>query len=311
MLNSKKSPTYKKKLLNLLNFFFLVTDTLEIAVESEVHAQVLSNEGRTVKRAEEILSPNNSLPWPQLLLSPTQQVIVVERMHSGARRFVTLDFGQPVLLTDVLIPICHELVSISIDIWLKNEDVDGTRLVVTSDIGTRNLVLNDLQPPPLCRYMKITMIGRYGMSTTRCRIPTGYYYGHLIILPEEVPDEQEGVLGTIDVEAQLNTLSILFEDVSCRYSLSCSKLKELLNPFLSSDVSNTAHLAAYMDIVRERSNGQQNPDNVKIFNAYQVRCSVIFRRTNAKLRFTRRTKRVVKIIVCSFVFRRPSPTKDN
>lgn len=101
-------------------------------------------------------SLNNSVPWQQLLMPPTQQVIVVERMHSGARRHVTLDFGQPVLLTDVLIPLCQDLVFLNIDLWLKGEDIDGIRLVVVSDIGSRNLVLNDLQPPPLCRYLKVS-----------------------------------------------------------------------------------------------------------------------------------------------------------
>ena len=114
---------------------------------------------KNIWQPESLLSSpsSNSLPWQHLLVTPPQQVIVVERMHSGARRFVTLDFGQPVLLTDILLPACNDLVSVSIDIWLKSEDVDGTRLVVASDIGSRNLVLNDLQPPPLCRYMKVTL----------------------------------------------------------------------------------------------------------------------------------------------------------
>ena len=38
-------------------------------------------------------------PWQQLLSLPPQQILVIERMHSGARRFVVLDFGAPVLLT--------------------------------------------------------------------------------------------------------------------------------------------------------------------------------------------------------------------
>jgi baculoviral IAP repeat-containing protein 6 len=43
------------------------------------------------------------LPWHKLLSAPTKhQMIVVDRMHSGARRQVTLDFGYPVLLTDVV-----------------------------------------------------------------------------------------------------------------------------------------------------------------------------------------------------------------
>lgn len=43
--------------------------------------------------------PSSGLPYQQLLSIPPQQMIVVERMHSGARRFVILDFGAPVVLT--------------------------------------------------------------------------------------------------------------------------------------------------------------------------------------------------------------------
>lgn len=86
---------------------------------------------------------------------PSQQALVVEKMHSGARRFVVLDFGLPVLLTDLLIPACSELVSISVDIWTKNEETDGIRLIVAGDIGTKPLVVADLQPPPVCRYLKV------------------------------------------------------------------------------------------------------------------------------------------------------------
>ncbi|KAK9728572.1 Inhibitor of Apoptosis domain [Popillia japonica] len=235
--------------------------------------QDIPNPQMKTKRTEEILSPNKTLPWQQLLVAPPQQVIIVERMHSGARRFVTLDFGQPVLLTDIMIPASHDLVSISIDLWLKNEEADGLRLVVSSDIGSRDLILSDLQPPPLCRYMKITTVGRYGMSTTRCRIPIGNFYGHLIVLPEEIsPDQVQNVnkLSQADLEGQLNILALLLEDVSCRYSLACSKLKDLLHPFLMSDSSNAAHLSAYMETIRDRSNGSIGTmENMKIVNVYQ------------------------------------------
>lgn len=42
------------------------------------------------------------MAWHKLLTIPAKQMIVVDRMHSGARRHVTLDFGQPVMLTDVV-----------------------------------------------------------------------------------------------------------------------------------------------------------------------------------------------------------------
>lgn len=77
---------------------------------------------------------------------------------SGARRFVTLDFGRPVLLTDALIPTCGDLASLSIDIWTLGEEVDGRRLVVATDISTHSLILHDLLPPPVCRFMKVCIV---------------------------------------------------------------------------------------------------------------------------------------------------------
>ncbi len=73
----------------------------------------------------------------------------------GARRFVVLDFGKPVLLTDVIIPACGDLASLSIDVWIQGEETDGHRLVVSTDIGIRSLLMNNLMPPPLCRYLKV------------------------------------------------------------------------------------------------------------------------------------------------------------
>lgn len=68
---------------------------------------------------------------------------------------MTLDFGRPILLTDILIPTCGDLASLSIDIWTLGEEVDGRRLVVATDISTHSLILHDLIPPPVCRFMKV------------------------------------------------------------------------------------------------------------------------------------------------------------
>ncbi|KAJ8947753.1 hypothetical protein NQ314_008553, partial [Rhamnusium bicolor] len=204
---------------------------------------------KTILPPEEVTpssSQSGHLPWQQLLVVPPKQVIVVERMHSGARRHVTLDFGKPLLLTDILIPSCSDLVTVSIDIWLKGEDMDEKRL--------------------------ITVVGRYGMSTTRCRIPLGYFYGHIVVLPEEVPQELASNttnLACMDLEKQLNILSKLFEDISCRYSLACSKLKELLHPFLVADMKNALHLSTYMNIMKDKNMNISNVEHNKVFNAYQ------------------------------------------
>ena len=90
-----------------------------------------------------------------MMYVPPQQALVIDRMHSGARRFVVLDFGAPVLLTDMVIPSCSDLVSLSIDIWVHREEMDGQRLIVASDINMRSLVICDIQPPPICRYLKV------------------------------------------------------------------------------------------------------------------------------------------------------------
>lgn len=111
------------------------------------------------------------------------------------------------------------------------------------------------------------------MSTIRCRIPLGYFYGHLLVLPEEVPSElaeDTPLLACTDLEKQINILSKLFEDISCRYSLACSKLKELLQPFLVADMKNAIHLATYMNILKDRNMNVNNVENNKIFSAYQV-----------------------------------------
>lgn len=41
------------------------------------------------------------------------------------------------------------------DVWLAAEETDGHRLVVSTDIGIRSLVMNNLMPAPRCRYLKV------------------------------------------------------------------------------------------------------------------------------------------------------------
>ncbi|KAM8852773.1 dual E2 ubiquitin-conjugating enzyme/E3 ubiquitin-protein ligase BIRC6 isoform 1-T1 [Synchiropus picturatus] len=206
------------------------------------------------------------------LQPPPQQSIIIERMHSGARRFVTLDFGRPVLLTDALIPTCCDLASLSIDIWTLGEEVDGRRLVVATDISTHSLILHDLLPPPVCRFMKITVIGRYGSTNARAKIPLGFYYGHTYILPWEsdlkvVHDPLRGESETTtqpDVEQHLTMMVALQEDIQCRYNLACHRLETLLQN-IDLPPLNSANNAQYF---------LRKPDKVveedqRVFSAYQ------------------------------------------
>ncbi|XP_061767077.1 baculoviral IAP repeat-containing protein 6 isoform X1 [Nerophis ophidion] len=206
------------------------------------------------------------------LQPPPHQSIIIERMHSGARRFVTLDFGRPVLLTDALIPTCSDLASLSIDIWTLDEEVDGRRLVVATDISTHSLILHDLLPPPTCRFMKITVIGRYGSTNARAKVPLGFYYGHTYILPWEnelklihdlIRGDHESARQP-DVDQHLTMMIALQEDIQCRYNLACHRLETLLQN-IDLPPLNSANNAQYF---------LRKPDKVveedqRVFSAYQ------------------------------------------
>ncbi|XP_052539932.1 baculoviral IAP repeat-containing protein 6 isoform X4 [Tympanuchus pallidicinctus] len=206
------------------------------------------------------------------LQPPPHQSIIIERMHSGARRFVTLDFGRPILLTDVLIPTCGDLASLSIDIWTLGEEVDGRRLVVATDISTHSLILHDLLPPPVCRFMKITVIGRYGSTNARAKIPLGFYYGHTYILPFENelklmhdPLRGEGeAANQPEIDQHLAMMVALQEDIQCRYNLACHRLEILLQS-IDLPPLNSANNAQYF----LRKPDKAVEEDSKVFSAYQ------------------------------------------
>lgn len=191
------------------------------------------------------------LPWYKLLSWPARQQIVFDRMHSGARRYVTLDFGQPVQLTDVVIPACEDLVSLTLDMWCVDEEADTTRLLCATDIATKAVVLSDLQPPPVCRYVKLTTVGRYGITSTRCRIPIGQFFGHILVLDHDGyadPIMKYIRSKTVNLAGQMRALGALYEDVRCRYALAASKLQQLLEPLADGQLSNVAHMQSYLSL---------------------------------------------------------------
>lgn len=169
-----------------------------------------------------------------------------------------------------IIPAYPDLASISIDIWCFEEEADSVRLVVSQDIGVKSLVLSDLQPPPICRYLKITFTGRYGMTGTRCKIPMGAFFGHVVIV------EKEGYADPVmkyiknkksNSAVQLKVLNALFEDVHCRYCLSSSKLAEYLQPFLNNEISNMAHMQAFLN--KNKETDDSNQGYAKIYATYE------------------------------------------
>ena len=190
--------------------------------------------------------------------------------------FLIISNFQAILLTDLIIPACADLASLFIDIWCFEEEADSIRLVVSQDIGSRTLVLSDLQPPPICRYLKITITGRYGMSATRCKIPMGAFYGHIVIMDKE--GYGDPVMKYLknrkqNLPAQLKILKALYEDVHCRYCLSSSKLTEILTPLINSDTSNIAHMQAFLNRMKDgegtMAGSSSFPDYQKVSNVYE------------------------------------------
>ena len=112
-------------------------------------------------------------------LQPLQHLLV-ERMEPVSRHFAILDFGYPVSLTDLVIPACGELASISIDVWLLKEQKDSRRLCLSTDIGTCALTLNDLQPPAICRYVKLVLVA-HTTNISKGKIPIGYFFGYPLV----------------------------------------------------------------------------------------------------------------------------------
>ncbi|XP_062579414.1 baculoviral IAP repeat-containing protein 6-like [Saccostrea cucullata] len=214
------------------------------------------------------------LPNAQTLLQqPPLQVLVIERMHSGARRFVTLDFGKPIVLTDVVIPACTDLASLSIDVWVQGEELDGQRFVVASDIGVRSLIMTDIMPPVVCRYLKITTIGRFGSGSTRSKIPIGAFYGHSCLLPwewnsylEQRSSSTTGSQSELPTQsqmlAQLGIYMSLLEDIQCRYSLARTRLESLLAGLDGQQFANT-HIQYFL-----KKSKKQNEEDNKIIQSY-------------------------------------------
>lgn len=70
-----------------------------------------------------------------------------------------------------------------------------------------------------------------------------------------------------NIPAQLKALNCLYEDVHCRYSLSSAKLEELITPMLSSEISNIAHMQAYLN--KNKESEDTNAEQTKIVNIYE------------------------------------------
>ena len=136
--------------------------------------------------------------------------------------------------------------------------------------------------------LQITTIGRYGMTTTRCKIPLGMFYGHMIVLPGEDYSEAKSSASAPTINSdgtaqssigtQCTILSALAEDVQCRFSLATERLKALLDPLLCTETPNVMHMQHYLCRVKGSTENKEQP-SVKILSTYRVsfiRLSICF-----------------------------------
>jgi len=81
------------------------------------------------------------------------------RMHPGAHRHIVLDFGRSVCITDIFVPACFDLSSVSVESWLEEEgDISACALTFVPDISTRSLAMCNLYPPVISRYVKVSHV---------------------------------------------------------------------------------------------------------------------------------------------------------
>uniref|UniRef100_A0A158R584 UBIQUITIN_CONJUGAT_2 domain-containing protein n=1 Tax=Syphacia muris TaxID=451379 RepID=A0A158R584_9BILA len=175
------------------------------------------------------LSTTISVVSSDLLRPPPRQVLIIDRMAVGARKFVILDFGLPVLLTDILIPSCAELASVFVDVWLLGESTDGQLLTNSSQIGYKSIVLQDITPSMLVRFVKITYVGRQDFNSS-CRIPFGLFFGHRFFSSWQTYacSQTFGSVTPSTASATISQLRRLCEDLRCRHQLCCAELQQLV-----------------------------------------------------------------------------------
>ena len=87
-------------------------------------------------------------------------LLVVERMHAAAQHFAVIDFQRPVVLTDVLIPPCESLSSLSVYAWKEHQtENEAVHVVTYNEISEKILILTDIIPSIKCRYLKVFFYG--------------------------------------------------------------------------------------------------------------------------------------------------------
>ncbi|CAF2055249.1 unnamed protein product [Rotaria magnacalcarata] len=157
---------------------------------------------------------------------------IIDRLSSGSRSYFVLDFGKQVTLTDILIPSCHELASLSLDFWSHGEHIDCQRLFSSTHIATQPFFLHDLQPAIIARYIRITLIGQSNISVSSTRLPVGYFFGYPYILNDDNDSTNNSNTTNNNNEKyakKLQSIEGIYETLISNYALCRQKLFNILS----------------------------------------------------------------------------------
>ncbi|CAF1058543.1 unnamed protein product [Adineta ricciae] len=154
---------------------------------------------------------------------------VIDRLSGGGRSHFVLDFGQQVTLTDILIPSCQELASLSLDFWTHGEHIDCQRLFSSTYISTQPFFLHDLQPAIIARYIRITLIGQSNISVSSIRLPVGYFFGYPYMLNNDENSNDNTANFHEKYHVKLQVIEGIYETLISNYALCRQKLFSLLS----------------------------------------------------------------------------------
>jgi len=172
----------------------------------------MDRRARVVKRRGRAVKQNIPHDIDNEFITPETMLLVVERMHAAAQHFAVIDFQRPVVLTDVLIPPCESLSSLSVYAWKEHQtENEAVHVVTYNEISEKILILTDIIPSIKCRYLKIVANGSRKLRSTKISIALGNFYGR-------------PVNGTYQLSQLKSRVQQQYDRVYCRYALACDRL---------------------------------------------------------------------------------------
>ena len=104
-------------------------------------------------------------------------MLTVDSVQSGAVYFATFELEHDVELSDFFIPPCEYMSSVAVDVWQKEDSDNPTRLGSTNDFSTKAFVLSNISPPPVCKFIKVSLGGKLGSGGALAKVNMGVFFG--------------------------------------------------------------------------------------------------------------------------------------